>query len=409
MLKFALNLVLAAYVSLAHETVEFTTHKILMAGSLEPSEHDYFLQVAKAISENPETRNVVYLLNFDKKGKKATTIDKIHDRLFTIQVPTIYVEQNQQHGRAMRLMTFQYNPSLDEEQNYKNLDVEHVQSYFRKGDSGEPFFINFLKEQKFDVGIGSLYNADSLLFRALELNFLKLTPEDVEGYTMQFKLGMPVLLSTYPNSKSYSAFEYIDMPSRYSHTFRWKAIKDYIRMKWSRYNHLRSLRAELPANLHRLLDDYDQDHAMIIAEGTNAGLFQSIMMKPPNVKPVYPIRKQKAEKEQIYVTSYRPNNMHAGKKGPMIIWNLESLNPKSPMYAFSDTQDMDYILRSFREMDYLWKKDYDLYILVEPSQAKMVQKIVDKYEWGPIQDVHVHQVEDPFNTNLTLFTDDMVE
>lgn len=43
-----LFLVAASYVSstLAHETVEFTSHKILMSGSLEKSEHDYFLQVA---------------------------------------------------------------------------------------------------------------------------------------------------------------------------------------------------------------------------------------------------------------------------------------------------------------------------------------------------------------------------
>jgi spore coat polysaccharide biosynthesis protein SpsF (cytidylyltransferase family) len=86
---FKFILLATTYVStaLAHETVEFTTHKILMAGSLEPSEHDYFLQVAKAISENPETRNVVYLLNFATKGKEAQTIDKINDRLYTIQVP----------------------------------------------------------------------------------------------------------------------------------------------------------------------------------------------------------------------------------------------------------------------------------------------------------------------------------
>jgi hypothetical protein len=99
-------------------------------------------------------------------------------------------------------------------------------------------FINFLKEQKFDVGIGSLYMADSLLFRALDMNYLKITPEDVEGYTMAFKLGMPVQLSSYPNAMSYSAFEYDDMPSTDSQTFRWKAFKDYMRMRYSRHTYL---------------------------------------------------------------------------------------------------------------------------------------------------------------------------
>lgn len=135
--------------------------------------------------------------------------------------------------------------------------------------------------------------ADSLLFRALGINYIKITPEDIEAWTMTFKLGMPVHLSSYPNSKSYSAFETHFMPESTTQTFRWKAFKDSIRMRWARYKYLNKIRAELPYNLRQpLLDSYDQDHAMIIAEGTNAGLIQSIMMKPPNIKPVYPLRKE---------------------------------------------------------------------------------------------------------------------
>ena len=410
---FKLILMAAAYVSTTlagetkNDTVEFTKHKILIAGSLEPSEHDYFMQVARALAENPETRNEVYILNFETKKKVVKTITKIQDRLFTIQAPEVYLEQNTEHGRAMKLVTFQYNPYLTEEENYVNLDQEHYQSYFRMIGPKLDFF-DFLNEQNFTVGIGGLYFTDTLLFRMLGINFLKLTPEDVEGYTMQFKLGMPVLLSSYPNSKSFSAFEFNDLPSLYSHTYRWKAIKDYVRMKYARYNHIRWFRSKMQHHLLKFIDDYDQDHAMIIAEGTNAGLFQSIMMKPPNVKPVYPIRKQKAQKEQIYITSYKKNNLYSGKKGPVVIWNLESLNPRSPMYAFSESQDMDYFLRSFRELDYMWKKDYDLYILAHPSQAKMVQKVVDSYDFGPVQEVSVHAIEDPFNTNFTDFSADMI-
>jgi len=168
-----------------------------------------------------------------------------------------------------------------------------------------PLFIEFLKNQTFDVGIGGLYHADSLLFRALGLNYLKITPEDVEGYTMAFKLGMPVQLSSYPNSKSYSAFEYNDLPAASSYTFRWKAFKDYIKMKFSRFMHLRKLRSMLPMNLgETLMDEFDQDHAMIIQEGTDAGLFASIMNKPPNVKTVYPMRKVTRHPEQIYSASH---------------------------------------------------------------------------------------------------------
>jgi hypothetical protein len=42
--------------------------------------------------------------------------------------------------------------------------------------------INFLIKEKFDLGIGASYMADSLLFRLLELNYIKIEPEDVESY-----------------------------------------------------------------------------------------------------------------------------------------------------------------------------------------------------------------------------------
>jgi hypothetical protein len=116
--------------------------------------------------------------------------------------------------------------------------------------------------------------ADSYLFRTIGINYLKLTPEDVEGYTMFFKLGMPVQLSSYPNSMSYFGYEYYDLPPRDHQTYRWKAVKDYVRMRYRRYNYLSQLRAVLPAKLHAsIIDEFDQDHAMIITEGTNAGLF----------------------------------------------------------------------------------------------------------------------------------------
>jgi len=50
----------------------------------------------------------------------------------------------------------------------------------------------------------------------------------------------------------------------------------------------------LPEELHSTIhDNYDQDHAMIITEGAMAGIFQTIMMKPPNIARVYPIRYEK--------------------------------------------------------------------------------------------------------------------
>lgn len=44
-----------------------------------------------------------------------------------------------------------------------------------------------------------------------------------------------------------------------------------------------------------LIDDWDQEHAMIIGQGTRAGLYQSIMMKPPNIRYVYPLTMERTE------------------------------------------------------------------------------------------------------------------
>lgn len=59
---------------------------------------------------------------------------------------------------------------------------------------------------------------------------------------------------------------------------------------------MNNIQKALPEKYHAKLLDYDQDHAMFIGEGTKAGLFQSIMMKPPNIAPVYPLRDESQSK-----------------------------------------------------------------------------------------------------------------
>lgn len=56
-----------------------------------------------------------------------------------------------------------------------------------------------LKGQNFDIAIGGLALADSVLFRHLNVPYMKLSVEDIESTTMQLKLNMPVLTSTYPS------------------------------------------------------------------------------------------------------------------------------------------------------------------------------------------------------------------
>lgn len=73
--------------------------------------------------------------------------------------------------------------------------------------------LNDLKNQGFELGIGGLNMADSLLYRYLDINYIKLTEEDVESYTMQRKLKIPVLTSTYPSSQIWSRFDYSTLPN----------------------------------------------------------------------------------------------------------------------------------------------------------------------------------------------------
>ena len=146
-------------------------------------------------------------------------------------------------------------------------------------------FLEFLKSMNFDIGLGSLYTADSLLFRALDIPYIKITDEDIESHTMQFKLGMPVLLSTYPNLKSVANWDYSDSPETYQdRKYRWKMFKDYFWTRFERYKYMKRVRDAVPSELRaKILDPFDQDHALIINEGAAAGIFQSIMMKPANI------------------------------------------------------------------------------------------------------------------------------
>ena len=64
-----------------------------------------------------------------------------------------------------------------------------------------------------------------------------------------------------------------------------------------------------------LIDDYDQDHAMFIGYGARAGIFQSIMMKPPNVRYVYPLA---SKRDQVEIPEM------LAKKDSLVVFNAES-------------------------------------------------------------------------------------
>ena len=227
-----------------------------MAGSLEKSEHKYFESVANALSTNPDTNNVVYLLVHEIEDRAVFQVTKKSDRLFTIQVPRLAknFEANYKVARMNRLERFVYNQKLTEEENFVNLDGKHLECYFTENpDTNQTDFLLFLKEQKFDVAIGSTYQADSFMFKYLGINYLKLTPEDVESYTMQFKFNMPVQLSAYPSSKAVVNFDYGDMPSYDSQSYRQQMNKGYMLNRYNRFRYMQRVKQALPLRFHESL------------------------------------------------------------------------------------------------------------------------------------------------------------
>lgn len=91
---------------------------------------------------------------------------------------------------------FSWDLQSTEEQNTKRLDLLTAKAYFGAASND---LIETLKGKNFSIGVGGLTFADTLLFRALDLHSIKLSEEDIEGHTMQTRLGMPVYSSMDPS------------------------------------------------------------------------------------------------------------------------------------------------------------------------------------------------------------------
>lgn len=173
--------------------------------------------------------------------------------------------------------------------------------------------MNDLKNQNFELGIGGLNFADSLLFRYLGIQYLKITEEDVESFAMHAKMNMPVLTSTYPSSQVWSRFEYSELPHFGSLQYRLPFFGLYQVEKYNYMTHTNEMIKIIGAQNAHLVKDWDQDHGMVIGQGTRAGLFQSIMMKPPNIRYVYPLTSARSEVK-----------LNSGFKKAIVVFNVES-------------------------------------------------------------------------------------
>ena len=74
------------------------------------------------------------------------------------------------YGLGLHADKFVFDSTIDEYDNYRNLDVETLQAYFEE----EQFLVD-LKAENFDLGIGGLNLADSALFRHLDVSYMKMS------------------------------------------------------------------------------------------------------------------------------------------------------------------------------------------------------------------------------------------
>ena len=97
---------------------------------------------------------------------------------------------------------------------------------------------------------------------------------------------------------------------------------------------------------------------MYISEGTPSGLFSSIMMKPPNVANVYPLRSESRENQTLL-------HLNASKKGPVVVFNTETLDPKSLLFSFHNKDHLAKFLRQLVRLNETYGDDFEVLVLHE--------------------------------------------
>lgn len=124
-----------------------------MLGDLD-HRREFFYQVAEFISSSPDTNHTVYFLS-----NKVPALQQIEvsQRLVKLGLP----ESED---------SIEWSSEQNEEENFLRIERLSVQLLFK-----DPSFINGLKKLKFDLGLGGLSMAETLLFRELELQYIKLS------------------------------------------------------------------------------------------------------------------------------------------------------------------------------------------------------------------------------------------
>ena len=106
---------------------------------------------------------------------------------------------------------------------------------------------------------------------------------------------MPVVTSTAPSyqvTKDFNLFRQYGRsmrPAVETLAYRWQFFKNYQYNRYKYYNRMNTIKSVIDKKYHRHIDDWDQEHCMILVEGANINGILSNMLKPPNVQPAYPL------------------------------------------------------------------------------------------------------------------------
>ena len=105
-----------------------------------------------------------------------------------------------------------------------------------------------------------------LLFRALELPSVNLSEEDIEGYTMQTRLNMPVYSSQDPSRQVWSRFHHSEIPNPDTLSYRWTSFKNHLVNLWANYSFNSEMQAILSSNSDLQINEKkkDSDYSMVI-------------------------------------------------------------------------------------------------------------------------------------------------
>mmetsp|Transcript_8743 Transcript_8743/g.6472 ORF Transcript_8743/g.6472 Transcript_8743/m.6472 type:complete len:181 (+) Transcript_8743:565-1107(+) len=141
--------------------------------------------------------------------------------------------------------------------------------------------------------------------------------------------------------------------------YRWEVFQQYQWNRYHKYQRNNRLHELIDSQYHHLIDDYDQEHGIILAEGLPVEIYQSPMMRPPNVKTAFPLINYTPEKIEDV-----PAEWYTGDKMFITIFNFE--DKTDPTY---DNPDMvRHIIHAIRRNHKLRDKQ------IEKKKEKAAEK-----------------------------------